>query len=61
MPAMSVQNETIEPYFLWEQNKVLLVDEITDDTKQILLDDGWYVGHTEMAANVLRDALRGDS
>ena len=61
MPAMSVQNETIEPYFLWEQNKVLLVDEITDDTKQILLDDGWYVGPTEMAVNVLRDALRGDS
>lgn len=61
MPAMSVQNETIEPYFLWEQNKVLLVDEITDDTKQILLDDGWYVGPTEISANVLRDALRGDS
>lgn len=61
MPAMSVQNETIEPYFLWEQNKVLLVDEITDDTKQILLDDGWYVGPAEMAANVLCDALRGDS
>lgn len=61
MPAMSVQNETIEPYFLWEQNKVLLVDEVTDDTKQILLDDGWYVGPTEIAANVLRDALRGDS
>lgn len=61
MPAMSVQNETIEPYFLWEQNKVLLVDEITDDTKQILLDDGWYVGSTEISANVLRDALRGDS
>ena len=61
MPAMSVQNETIEPYFLWEQNKVLLVDEITDNTKQILLDDGWYVGPTEIAANVLRDALRGDS
>ena len=61
MPAMSVQNETIEPYFLWEQNKVLLVDEITDDTKQILLDDGWYVRPTEISANVLRDALRGDS
>ena len=43
MPAMSVQNETIETYFLWEQNKVLLVDEITDDTKQVLIDDGWYV------------------
>lgn len=61
MPAMSVQNETIEPYFLWEQNKVLLVDEITDDTKRVLIDDGWYVGPTEMAANMLRDALRGDS
>lgn len=61
MPAMSVQNETIEPYFLWEQNKVLLVDEITDDTKQILLDDGWYVGPTEISAILLRDALRGDS
>ena len=61
MPAMSVQNETIEPYFLWEQNKVLLVDEIADDTKQILLDDGWYVGPTEIAVDVLRDVLRGDS
>ena len=39
----------------------MLVDEIADDTKQILLDDGWYVGPTEIAANVLRDALRGDS
>ena len=40
---------------------MLLVDEITDDTKQILLDAGWYVGPTEISANVLRDALRGDS
>lgn len=61
MPAMSVQNETIEPYFLWEQNKVLLVDEIADDTKQVLLDDGWYVGPTEIAVDVLRDVLRGDT
>lgn len=61
MPEMTVQTETIEPYFLWEQNRVLLVDEIADDTKQILMDDGWHVGTMEIAADVLRDVLRGDS
>lgn len=61
MPEINIQTETIEPYFLWEQNKVLLVDEIADDTKQILLDDGWYVGTTEIAADVLREVLRGES
>lgn len=60
MPEINIQAETIEPYFLWEQNKVLLVDEIADDTKQILLDDGWYVGTTEIAADVLREVLRGE-
>ena len=40
MPEVSVQSETMEPYFVWEESKVILVEEIADETKQVLLEDG---------------------
>ena len=61
MPTLNVQNEAIEPYFLWEEKKVLLVDEITDTSRGLLLNDGWCVKSTSISADILQDVLRGDS
>lgn len=61
MPEMQVHSEIVEPYLLWEQNKVLLVDEISDEIKQLLVDDGWHVETMNIAVDALHDILRGDS
>lgn len=61
MPEVSTQSEIIEPDFLWEENKVLLAVDVADETKQILEADGWFVGTTEIAVDVLRNVLRGES
>ena len=61
MPGVSVRSETIEPYFLWEENKVLVVDEIEDETMQVLMSEGWNVVSIEIPANTLLEVLRGDA
>jgi hypothetical protein len=61
MPELSVQSETMEPYFVWEENKVILVDEIVDETKQVLIEEGWTVVSMEIPANTLHEVLRGDA
>ena len=61
MPEVSVQSETMEPYFVWEESKVILVDEIADETKQVLVEEGWTVVSMETSPNTLLEILRGDA
>jgi hypothetical protein len=61
MPEVSVSAETIEPYFLWEERKVMLVDEISDEAKQMLVTEGWNVASMEITAEALLEILRGDA
>ena len=60
MPELSVRSETIEPYFLWVESKTLLVDEIADEAKLLLVAEGWSVVTMDMPINILLEALRGD-
>lgn len=61
MPTMNVQDERIEPLFLWRKNKIMLGYEMPEHIRQLLEEDGWYVGDMDIAADTLDALLKGDS
>lgn len=61
MPTMNVQDECIEPPFLWRKNKIMLGYEMPNHIRQLLEEEGWYIGDIDIAADTLDALLKGDS
>jgi len=60
MPTVTVQADVIEPYFVWEANKVMVINEIEPNLEQKLCDLGWHIVLMSAPVEELASVLRGE-
>jgi hypothetical protein len=58
-PTVTLSGEELFPNLVWEDAKVMLFDEIEEDTTQSLRDMGWYVDTMEASPEKLSKRLKG--
>ena len=62
MPTVELNGQELEEeqaYLVWEQPKVMLFDEIGQETKQSLTEMGWHVDTMEIEPEKLAEILKG--
>ena len=60
MPEVTVRAEILEPYFVWEENKVMVLNGIEPELAQTLRVLGWRVILLSAPVDELAAILRGD-
>lgn len=60
MPEVTVCSQVVEPYFLWEECKTMLIPELSEEIKLALTNAGWHIGEMDTTIDTLRVMLRGD-
>lgn len=61
MPDVKIGEQPIEPYLVWENEKVMLFDEIEDTQKAALVESGWQVDTVDVSVAILSEILKGNN
>lgn len=57
MPTLRCGEETLEPYLVWEQAKIAVFDDLSNQYLAKLQNDGWRIIDTSISVDELKALL----